>query len=145
MSRIVRDDSEHSVGTVVIMGTGESKQWVAQSPCAWCGIAIEHPRRGGRQRKYCTDGHRQRAYEARVAKRRFGEDVAAGRIVEPVERVVQEVRQPPAPTTIEAWERMLGALVDQIETGMIPVYAQPRIRYRIGRVQAAMDRSKNRR
>lgn len=80
-----------------------------------------------------------------MAKRRFDIDVTAGRITEPAERVVQEVRQPPAPTTIEAWERMLGALVDQIETGMIPVYVQPRIRYRIGRVQAAMDRSKNRR
>ena len=131
--------------TVVIMGDGETARRVIESPCEWCGVAIRHQQRGGRRRRYCSDGHRQRAYEVRTAARRHGEDLTAGRIAETRVRVVQEVIQPEAPTRIDIWESALDALADQIETGAMPPPVHSRIRARLGRVQGALDRSRRRR
>jgi len=124
------------------MTNGEPKQRVVQTPCEWCGVAIEHPRRGGRRRSYCTDGHRQRAYEARVAKRKYDIDVAAGRITEPAERVVEVAVETPVPRTVAAWVRMLGELEEQVERRQISWVDHRQIRSAMGRVQGALDRTR---
>ena len=64
--------------------------------CAWCGVEMAARKKGrGRQRKYCSEAHRQRAYEVRTARRRLERDQEAGRARaddEPVREVVKRTR-----------------------------------------------------
>lgn len=64
--------------------------------CAWCGVEMAARKKGrGRQRKYCSEAHRQRAYEVRTARRRLENDQNAGRARsedEPVREVVRRTR-----------------------------------------------------
>ena len=54
----------------------------AQRHCAWCSRPLEAPPGAGRPRRYCRQGCRQRAYEARVRSAELGldeDDVVVGR------------------------------------------------------------------
>jgi hypothetical protein len=106
-----------------------------QTPCEWCGSAVRQPPTG-RLLRYCDRSCRQRAYEARTAKRRLQTDVDAGRVrTEPAERVVERVVRAKYPRTPAGWERALDELRAQLADGRIgPWHAD-----RIGRAIALVD------
>lgn len=47
--------------------------------CEWCGVDFERPGRRGPPPKYCSRGHRQRAYEKRTHDQALLEAWLAGR------------------------------------------------------------------
>jgi hypothetical protein len=100
--------------------------------CEWCGDWMPYDGRG-RPPRYCSDAHRQRAYELRTAQARTDRDAAAGKLrTEPVREVVERTetvtktvvrqgqpyvveveRRPPDivfPTSSIGWLRMLSVL-----------------------------------
>lgn len=111
----------------------------SQTPCEWCGHAVDQAPTG-RLRRYCEGrACRQRAYEARTAERRLGADVQAGRVrPAPSERVVERVLQPRHPHNTSAWEVTLAELAAQLSDGRIPGYYRDRIRRALHPVNAAL-------
>lgn len=106
-----------------------------QTPCQWCGSVVKQPPTG-RLLRYCDRSCRQRAYEARTAARRLGEDVDAGVVrVQPAERIVERVVRAKYPRTPAGWEAALDELREQLADGRIgPWHAE-----RIARAIAAVD------
>jgi hypothetical protein len=91
---------------------------VAQTACEWCGTAIVYSGRG-KVPSYCSQSHRQRAYELRTAQARRLADVDAGRIAAvPATRVVDRIA--PWPTDLRGWERALNVLDEQVRDGTLP-------------------------
>jgi hypothetical protein len=90
-----------------------------QTPCEWCGSAVRQPPTG-RLLRYCDRSCRQRAYEARTAKRRLGADVDAGVVrTEPAERIVERVVRAKHPHNPAGWETALEELRAQLADGRI--------------------------
>jgi hypothetical protein len=106
-----------------------------QTPCEWCGSAVRQPPTG-RLLRYCDRSCRQRAYEARTAKRRLEADVDAGVVrTEPAERIVERVVRAKYPHNPAGWESTLEELRTQLADGRIgPWHAQ-----RLQRAVALVD------
>ncbi|GGL17742.1 hypothetical protein [Mangrovihabitans endophyticus] len=106
-----------------------------QTPCEWCGRAVAQPPTG-RLLRYCDRSCRQRAYEARTAKRRLQDDVDTGRVrAQPAERIVERVVRAKYPSTAAGWEKALDELRAQLADGRIGPWNAPRI----DRAIAAVD------
>ncbi|WP_116247721.1 hypothetical protein [Nocardiopsis sp. FIRDI 009] len=86
----VVDDGQEQTDPDVIETVREQ---VIRRTCEWCGKELAPRARGrGRQRRYCSPAHRQRAYELRTAQERLERDQEAGtarRDDEPVREVVE--------------------------------------------------------
>ena len=68
--------------------------------------------------------------------------MAAGRITEPAERIVEVAVETPVPRTVSQWVRMLGELAGQVERRQISWLDHRQIRSAMGRVQGALDRTR---
>jgi hypothetical protein len=106
-----------------------------QTPCQWCGAAVRQPPTG-RLLRYCDRSCRQRAYEARTARRRLDADIDAGVVrAQPAERIVERVVRAKHPSTPAGWESALAELRAQMADGRIgPWHAE-----RLQRAVALVD------
>ena len=117
----------------------EVNERAVQTPCQWCGKAVEQPPTG-RLLRYCDRSCRQRAYETRTAARRLQTDVAAGLVrAEPAERIVERVVQKPAPRTAGGWVKQLQQLHDQLRDGRIKWWDAERLRQAIAAVDEQLQ------
>lgn len=82
---------------------------VLMRTCGWCGKEIGTRAKGrGRQRRYCTPAHRQRAYEVRTAQARLERDREAGTARledEPVRELVERTVVRTRAVRAAPWER----------------------------------------
>ena len=109
-----------------------------QTPCEWCGNAVEQAATG-RLRRYCDRSCRQRAYEARTARRRLQEDVDAGIVrTEPAERVVERVIHRRHPDTVRGWVAALGELSAQLRDGRFAPWQTGELRHALGELVAVL-------
>lgn len=109
-----------------------------QTPCQWCGNAVEQSATG-RLRRYCDRSCRQRAYEARTAQRRLQVDVDAGRVREqPAERIVERVVTAPHPRQVSGWQAALTELAAQLADGRLGWWHAGQLRDALARVNDEM-------
>ena len=127
--------------------------------CEWCGREMSYSGRG-RPRRYCSQAHRQRAYELRTALARRDADRAAGRArgaEEPVREVVREtvvrtvtrtvrgpvvevpVERPVVPTRAREVQAVLEDAADAVMDGRIQHYDHRRLWQGVARLMAALD------
>ncbi|MFE9247072.1 hypothetical protein [Nocardiopsis sp. NPDC006938] len=85
------------------------REKVISRTCEWCGRRIAPRTKGrGRQRRYCSPAHRQRAYEVRTAQARLERDRAAGTARledEPVRELVERTVVRTRAVRAAPWER----------------------------------------
>jgi hypothetical protein len=110
-----------------------------QTPCEWCGEPVQQSPTG-RLARYCRGrACRQRAYEARTARRRLQADVDAGVIrPRPAERIVERVVRDRHPRTPAGWETTLAALAGQFADDTIGAWHTGRIRAALAAVEQQM-------
>src|SRR5690606_7468122 len=129
--------------------------------CEWCGREMSYSGRG-RPRRYCSQAHRQRAYELRTALARRDADRAAGRArgaEEPVREVVREtvvrtttrtvrgpvvevpveVERPVVPTRAREVQEVLEAAAAAVMAGRIQHWDHRRLWQGVTRLMAALD------
>jgi hypothetical protein len=112
-----------------------TRERLRTTTCRWCGDQV--PYAGvGRRPLYCSDAHRQRAYEVRTALARAGRPVEqGGRADAPVREVVERTetvtrttvrRQAPyLPHTVQQWVHALGELRAQLAAERVRPGALP--------------------
>ena len=135
--------------------TGRTVRVLVSRTCEWCGREMAYAGRG-RPPRYCSQAHRQRAYELRTALARRDADRAAGRArgaEEPVREVVREtvvrtvtrtvrgpvVERPVVPTRAHEVQAVLEDTADAVMAGRIPHWDHRRLWQGVARLMAALD------